>query len=382
MLKKASVTGLLATIGMSLPALAQEAQRWETNLPRGVTPISETIFGLHMLVFWICVAIGVVTFGALVYTLIAHRKSTGRKASQFHESIAMELSWTLAPFLILIVIAYYGTYAVIDVYDTQDNVDLEVKVTGYQWRWQYEYLGTGVSFISNLHADSNEARQLNSGIDPSTVPNYLLDVDNALVLPINKKVRFLITANDVLHAWWVPKLAVKRDAIPGFMNESWATITEPGIYRGQCAELCGKDHGFMPIVVKAVEQAEFDTWMAEKQAQAVKQRELANQTFEFADLYSQGEQVYTTYCAVCHAPDGSGNPALKAPALRGSAIAQGAIQRHIEVVLKGVPDTGMTAFGGVLSEVDIAAVVTYERNAWGNDMGDTAQPIDVLQMKQ
>lgn len=382
MLKKAVVTGLLAFISLSLPAFAEETERWTTNMTRGVTPISSTIYDLHMLVFWVCVVIGALTFVALIYTMIAHRKSTGREASQFHESMVLEMSWTIVPFIILIAIAIPSTTALIDVYNTEEGVDLEIKVTGYQWRWQYEYLGTDVSFISNLHADSNEARQLDSGIDPASIPNYLLDVDNALVLPINKKIRFLITANDVLHAWWVPALAVKRDAIPGFVNESWAMITEPGIYRGQCAELCGKDHGFMPIVVKAVEQEEFEAWMTQKQEQAAKQKELASQTFEFADLYSQGQTVYTTYCAVCHGANGEGNDAIKAPALRGSAIAQGDITRHIEVVLKGVPNTGMTAFGNVLSEVDIAAVVTFERNAWGNNMGDAAQPIDVLQMKQ
>ncbi len=373
----------LAVMPMGTSALAQEAQRWGVNMTRGVTPISQEIYGLHMLIFWICVVIAVVVFAALFYTLIAHRKSTGRTPATFHHSTTVEVIWTVIPFVILIAMAFPATTALINIYDSHDDVDLDVKITGYQWKWEYEYLPgehveTGFNFFSNLHPEHNEARQLDSGIDPNTIPNYLLEVDEPIVLPIKKKIRFLITAKDVLHAWWVPALAVKRDAIPGFMNDSWAYIEEPGIYRGQCAELCGKDHGFMPIVVKAVEQAEFDAWAAEKAERARLIREAANQTLTFEQLYEQGEAVYNRSCAACHGATGDGVPGAF-PAIRGSAVATGPLETHLDVVLNGVQGTAMQAFGAQLTPVEAAAVVTFQRNAYGNDMGDSVQPIDVLQ---
>lgn len=379
MLKKASVIGFIALMCVNLSALADEPFRF--NMTPGVTPVSEQIYGLHMLIFWICVAIGVIVFTALFITLIAHRKSPDREPSQFHESTTLEMAWTAVPFLILIGMAFPASKAVVNIYNTETDVDMEVKITGYQWKWRYDYLGTDVGFFSNLDPASNEARQLGSGIDPATVPNYLREVDEPLVVPVNKKIRFLITANDVLHSWWVPALGVKKDAIPGFVNEAWASIQEPGIYRGQCAELCGKDHGFMPIVVKAVPEDEFQAWLDNKHQEAEKLRELTNQTFTFDESYARGEQVYGTFCAACHGPTGEGTPNL-APALKGSAVALGPIQKHLETVVKGVPGTAMQAFGAQLSEVDLAAVVTFERSAWGNDKRDVAQPLQVLQMKQ
>ncbi|MGQ9424840.1 cytochrome c oxidase subunit II [Gilvimarinus sp. F26214L] len=362
-------------------AVANEVERWQVNMTPGVTPVSQEIYGLHMLIFWICVAIGVLVFGALVYTMIAHRKSDKRKASQFHEHLGLEIFWTAVPFVILVLIAIPATRSMINLYDTDTDVDLDVVVTGYQWKWQYEYLGKDVSFFSNLDEDSNAARQLGSGIDPETVPNYLLEVDRPLVVPVNQKIRFLVTANDVIHSWWVPDLAIKRDAIPGFVREAWATIEEPGIYRGVCAELCGRDHGFMPIVVKAVEQEEFDNWLAQEQQAAAELRELAGQTFTFEDLYSRGEGVYNRSCAACHGANGQGVPGAF-PAIAGSSVATGAVEDHLDVVVNGVPGTAMQAFGAQLSPVDIAAVVTFQRNAFGNDMGDQVQPVDVLQLNQ
>jgi cytochrome c oxidase subunit II len=362
-------------------AVANEVERWQVNMTPGVTPVSQEIYGLHMLVFWICVVISIVVFGALAYTMYAHRKSRNREASQFHEHLGLEIFWTVIPFLILFAMAVPATRSVINLYDTETDVDLDVVVTGYQWKWQYEYLGKDVSFFSNLHEDSNAARQLGSGIDPETIPNYLLEVDRPLVLPVKQKVRFLVTANDVIHAWWVPALGVKRDAIPGFVRESWAYIEEPGIYRGVCAELCGRDHGFMPIVVKAVEEAEFNEWLAQEQAAAQELRELAGQTFTFDDLYARGEGVYNRSCAACHGATGDGVPGVF-PGMRGSAVATGPIEEHLDIVVNGVPGTAMQAFGAQLSPVDIAAVVTYERNAFDNNMGDQAQPVDVLQFNQ
>ena len=376
----ASITVLLLTSPL---AFATEAKRWQVNMTEGVTPVSQEIFGLHMLIFWICVVIGVVVFGALFFTMYFHRKSLGYKAAQFHESIVLEVAWTVVPFIILIAMAFPATQAVINIYDTEDAVDLDVVITGYQWKWEYKYLGTDVSFFSNLHPDHNQARQLHSGIDPNSIENYLLEVDEPLVLPVGKKIRFLITANDVLHAWWVPALAVKKDAIPGFVKETWAYIEQPGIYRGQCAELCGKDHGFMPIVVKAVPDQEFQTWLQAKEEQAAELAALANQTFTQEDLVSRGEQVYARSCSACHGPTGDGVPGAF-PALRGSEVVRGPLENHLNIVLNGVSGTAMQAFGAQLSPVDLAAVITFKRVTWGDADNDdnVIQPVDVLQANQ
>lgn len=265
---KRSITGaggLAALIALLLLPGIVSAGWDQLNLPRGVTPYSRTVYDLHMLVLWVCVVIGVGVFGAIFYSILKFRKSQGAVAAQWHESTTVEVLWTVVPFIILIVMAVPATKALIMMEDVSKS-DLTVKVTGYQWKWQYEYVNEGVSVFSTLAQTSNLARQMNSGIDPATVENYLLEVDNEIVLPVNKKIRFLTTAADVIHAWWVPALGWKRDAVPGFINESWARIEEEGVYRGQCAELCGKDHGFMPIVVRAVPEAEFRKWLDERKA--------------------------------------------------------------------------------------------------------------------
>jgi len=239
---------------------------WELNLTKGVTPYSHEIYDLHMLIVWICTAIGIVVFGAIFYSIWKFRKSQGAVAAQWHESTTVEVVWTILPLVILVSMAIPATKALIMMEDVAD-ADMTIKVTGYQWKWHYEYLDDGVSFFSTLAEPSNVARQRGSGIDPASVDNYLLDVDNPVVVPVNKKVRFLTTSGDVIHAWWVPALGWKRDAIPGFINESWATIEEPGVYRGQCAELCGKDHGFMPVVVRAVSEADYAEWVGQMKQQ-------------------------------------------------------------------------------------------------------------------
>ena len=375
---------LMLTLLCCMPmAYGQEEQRWHINMTDGVTPVSQTQYDLHMLIFWICVAIGVLVFGALFFTMYFHRKSLGHKAATFHESIALEVAWTVVPFIILIAMAFPATQAVINQYDTEENVDVDVVVTGFQWKWKYDYLGTDVSFFSNLHPDHNNARQLHSGVDVSTIENYLLEVDEPLVLPVEKKIRFLVTASDVLHAWWVPALGVKRDAIPGFVREAWAYIEEPGIYRGQCAELCGRDHGFMPIVVKAVPYDEYTTWLNEKQQQAAALAALANQTFTTEELIERGRDVYARTCSACHGPNGDGVPGAF-PSLRTSPVVTGPLENHLNIVLDGVPGTAMQAFGEQLSPVDIAAVITFKRMTWGNgdEASDVIQPIDVLQANQ
>ncbi len=364
------VTGLSA----SAFTLADEIERWGLNMTQGVTPTSRDIYGLHMDIFWWCVGIGVVVFGVMFYTMIVHRKSQGAKASNFHESTTLEILWTVVPFLILIVMAIPATNSLLKIYDTEE-ADMDVLVTGYQWKWKYEYLGEEVSFFSNLSTSRDEIE----GRAPKG-PNYLLEVDEPLVIPIKKKVRFLITANDVIHAWWVPDLAVKKDAIPGYVNESWTYIDEPGIYRGQCAELCGKDHGFMPIVVEALPQEEYDSWLLAKREEAIKLKALTEKTFSFDELYAQGEARYNTSCAACHGSAGEGGVG---PAIKGSVIATGDVFNHLDMVVKGsASNPMMAAYGPQLSEVDIASVITFQRNAFGNNMGDSVQPIDVLKFKQ
>ena len=357
------------------PESAQEVERWGVNMTQGVTEVSRTTYDLHMLIFWICVAIGIVVFGVMFYSMWRHRKSRGYKAAQFHESTLVELLWTIVPTLILVGMAVPATKTLYDIYDTGE-ADLDVMITGYQWKWKYDYLGADVSFFSNM---STPRAQIDNQ-QPKT-ENYLLEVDEPLVVPVGKKIRFLITANDVIHAWWVPDLAVKKDAIPGFVNEAWTRIDEPGLYRGQCAELCGKDHGFMPIVVKAVPEDEYHSWLNDRAAAAALIKELTNKTFTFDELYERGEKVYASTCAACHQPGGQGVPGTF-PAIAGSAIATGAMDEHMSMVVNGSPtNPAMQAFGAQLNEVDLAAVITYQRNAFGNNMGDSVQPIDVLNFK-
>lgn len=349
-----------------------EAQRWQVNMTEGVTEVSRNVYDLHMLIFWICVAIGVVVFGIMFYSMIMHRKSSGVKPATFHESTTIELIWTIVPALILIGMAVPATSSLIKIYDTSE-ADLDIKIVGYQWKWEYEYLGEDVSFFSNLSTSQDEIH----GRAPKG-EHYLLEVDEPLVIPVNKKVRFLITANDVLHAWWVPALAVKKDAIPGFINDAWTIVEEPGIYRGQCAELCGKDHGFMPIVVQAMEEQDYNEWLAGKKAEAAQIAEMNKLELSMEDMFARGAEVYNKQCAVCHATDGKGGIG---PSMIGTAITTGEMQKHIDVIVNGVPGTAMQAFGNQLSELDLAAVVTYERNAWGNNMGDMIQAVDVLNFK-
>ena len=259
---RATLTRAVAAAAATLLPLTASAE-WALNMRKGVTPFSNEIYGLHMLVLWICVGIGVIVFGAIIYSVMNFRKSQGAVAEQWHESTKVEVVWTVIPFAILVLMAIPATKALIMMEDTAGS-EMTIKVTGYQWKWGYEYVDEGITLYSTIDADSNAARQRDSGIDPATVDNYLLEVDNYLVVPTDTKIRFLTTAADVIHAWWVPDLGWKRDAIPGFINESWATIEEPGVYRGQCAELCGKDHGFMPVVIRAVPKEEYLAWVDEQ----------------------------------------------------------------------------------------------------------------------
>lgn len=372
---KRSLALPLILVAAAFPALVF-AGEWRLNMTEGVTSVSQDVYGLHMTILWWCVAIGVVVFGVMFYSMFAHRKSRGAKAANFHESTTLEIMWTAIPFLILIFMAVPATSTLKKIYDT-DNADIDILVTGYQWKWKYEYLGQEVSFFSNLSQKSQQ--QIYSKNAKSE--DYLLDVDEPLVIPVGKKVRFLVTAADVIHSWWVPQLAVKRDAIPGYINESWTYVEEPGVFRGQCAELCGKDHGFMPIMVKAVPQAEYDAWLNEKRESALAVAEAAKQILSFDELYIQGEATYNARCAACHQSDGSG-VAGSFPAITGSKVAMGAVAGHLQVVVNGVQGTAMQAFGEQLSPVELAAVITFQRNAFGNNMGDSVQPVDVVNFQQ
>ena len=348
---------------------------WPLNMPRGVTSLSREIYDLHMLIFYICCVIAAIVFGVMFWSIIHHRKSKGAVAAQFHHSTFAEITWTVIPIIILIVMAIPATQTLIKIENSGD-ADMTIKVTGYQWKWEYEYLDEGVRFFSSLDEASNEARQKDSGIDPNTVDNYLLGVDNEVVVPVGQKIRFLITAADVLHAWWVPDLGWKRDAIPGFINESWAIIDEPGVYRGQCAELCGRDHAFMPVVVRAVPEEEYRQWVdatlvAQAEAAAGADREWA-----MDELKERGEQVYGKFCAACHQGNGQGIPGAF-PALAGSEKVKGPVEGQIDILLNGISGTAMASFAAQLNDVDIAAVITYTRNAWGNDVGDMVQPLDI-----
>jgi cytochrome c oxidase subunit 2 len=364
----------LATL-LPISAFAQEAQRWETNLSPGITELGHEVYDLHMLIFWLCVVVSIAVFGFMFYSLVAYRKSNGHEPATFHEHTGVEIAWTIVPTLILIAMAIPASKTLIEVYNT-DDPDLSVLVTGYQWKWKYEYLledGEKVAFFSTLKTPRDEINNIDKKNE-----HYLLEVDNALYLPINKKTRFLITANDVIHSWWVPALSIKKDAIPGFINESWAKPLELGTYRGQCAELCGKDHGFMPIVVEIVEQETFDSWIAEKQVAAAELAQLIQQEKSMDELLSRGKEVYDASCAACHGANGEGGVGKP---IAGSAIVTGALDGHLSVTVKGVPGTAMQAFGSQLNEIDLAAVVTYQRNAFGNNMGDKVQPVDVYNFK-
>jgi len=340
---------------------------YDLNMTEGVTAISKEVYDLHMLILWICVWIGVAVFGVMFYSIYHHRKSRGAVASQFHESTTMEIIWTVVPMLILIGMAIPATKTLIAMEDTS-NPEMTIKVTGYQWKWQYQYVDEDISFFSTLSTPRDQIAN-----DAEKGENYLLEVDNPLVLPVGKKVRILTTAADVIHYWWVPDLGWKRDSIPGFINESWARIDKPGVYRGQCAELCGKDHGFMPIVVIAKAEDDYQAWVAGMRTAEAGEAEAADREWSMDELMAKGGEVYGQHCVACHQANGQGMPGTF-PAIDGGAIATGPIEDHIKIVMDGKQGTAMQAFAGQLSDADIAAVITYERNSWSNKAGDAVQP--------
>ncbi len=365
---------LLTGILMSILGVGSGHADYTLNMPVGVTKISREVYDLHMLVIWICLAIGMVVFGVMTYSFIYHRKSRGAVPATFHESAKVEILWTLIPFIILIGMAIPATRTMMEM-DDASNADMTIKITGYQWKWRYDYLDEGFGFMSNLAAADNAARQLGSGIDPKSIEYYLLNVDNPMVIPVNKKVRFLLTSVVVLHSWWVPELGWKKDTVPGFINESWTLIEKPGTYRGQCAELCGKDHGFMPIVVVAKSQQGYADWIAEQKAAAKALAESSDKVWTEDELMTKGEEVYNANCSSCHQVNGEGIPGTF-PAIKDSPVATGDLDEHINIALNG-KGAMMPGFASMLSASELAAVITYQRNAFDNEMEDYIQPSEI-----
>lgn len=411
---------------LSFALMAGAAHALDINMPVGVTPVSHEVYGLHMMALWVCVVIGIVVFGAMIIAIVRFRKAAGAKAAQFHESTTLEIAWTIVPIIILVAMAIPAAKVLVRMSDTSDPA-MNIKITGFQWKWQYDYLQEGFSFFSMLASSSDRASQLHSGIDPDTVPHYLRDVDHPMVVPTGEKIRLLITSDDVIHSWWMPDFGGKTDANPGFINTTWIQVDKPGVYRGACAELCGRWHGFMPIVVVAKTPADYQAWVNAMKAANGKyvspyDGSLENNgspvVFEHTSYSSllgpqsaatgpsqpapavpaptptaaapaaapaaawtmqtamaRGKQVYDQNCSSCHMPDGTGNKAIGAKAIAGGSVPNGPLAAHIQLVLKGKGI--MPAWGNMLSDQDLAAVITFERNSFGNHKGDLVKPEDI-----
>jgi len=361
-----------AVAGLAGLALCGPAQAVAWYFQSPASRMARDIDWLHQLVMWLIVVIFVGVFGAMFYACWAHRKSRGHQAEQFHENTVVEIIWTVIPAIILVVIAWPVTKVVIAQKDTSAP-DITVKVTGYQWKWGYDYIkgeGEGISFVSTLATPRAQIE----GEEPKG-ENYLLEVDNEMVVPIGKKIRVITTAADVVHAWWIPAFGAKQDAIPGFLRDLWFRPEELGTYRGQCTELCGKEHGFMPIVVRVVSTEDYSKWVGEQKQKLAKAADDPNKKWDLQELAARGEKVYAANCVVCHQPAGQGSPQMKAPALAGSKFMTGPEEGPIDTVLNGRPNTAMQAFKQ-LSDTEIAAVITYARNSWGNKASEV-QPAEV-----
>jgi cytochrome c oxidase subunit 2 len=366
MMLKKLVTGAL---GIALSGLAMAA---EWNLQPAASKIAADIHWVHEMVMVLVLVLFVGVFGFMFWSCYAHRKSVGHKAAQFHENTTVEILWTVIPAIILVLIAWPVTKVVIAQKDTS-SPDLTIKVTGMQWKWGYDYLkgeGEGISFVSTL---ATPREQIEGGAAKGE--NYLLEVDNELVVPVGKKVRVLTTAADVVHSWWVPAFGAKQDAIPGFIRDIWFRADRTGTFRSQCVELCGKDHGFMPIVVRVVEQEDYTKWVGERKMLASRAADDATKTYTLEQLKARGEKVYAANCVACHQASGKGTPPAFPP-LDGSKVVLGAKAGQIDVVLNGRPKTAMQPFAR-LNDVELAAVITFTRNNWGNKTGEAVQPADI-----
>ncbi|MGA3248706.1 MAG: cytochrome c oxidase subunit II [Paraburkholderia sp.] len=342
----------------------------EINLQPPATAIAEELYHLHTFMLILCTVIFVGVFGVMFYSVFAHRKSKGHKASHFHESTTVEIIWTIVPFVIVVLMALPATKTVVAMKDTS-NADLTIKVTGYQWKWGYDYVkgpGEGINFLSTLSTPRAET----DGQQPIS-DTYLQEVDNPLVVPVDKKIRIITTANDVVHSWYVPAFGVKQDAIPGFVRDTWFKADKVGTFRGFCTELCGKEHAFMPVVVEVLSADDYAKWVDDEKKKMAAGADDPNKTYTVAELMERGGKVYASNCAVCHQPTGKGAGAF--PALDGSKIANGPIAQHVSIVLKG--KNAMPSWAPTLNDVEIASVITFERNSWGNHTGDILQPKQV-----
>ncbi len=351
----------------------------QIDLRPPVTKLAVEIQWLHNYIMVICVVIFIAVFGVMFYSILKHRKSQGAKAANFHESVAVEIAWTVVPFFIVIAMALPATKTVVAMKDTT-NADITIKATGHQWKWGYDYLkgeGEGIGFYSTLDASHREMS--NSGKPPST-DDYLLKVDNPLVVPVGKKIRIITTANDVIHAWMVPAFGVKQDAIPGFVRDTWFRAEKTGDFYGQCAELCGKEHAYMPIHVKVVTAEQYAKWAGDKQAELKAAADDPGKVWALADSAARGEKVYATNCVACHQADGKGNAAAKIKALDGSALVQNDPAGQIKTLLNGAANGAMPAWKQ-LSDTELAAVATYTKNAWSNKTGKVIQPAEVAEVR-
>ena len=350
---------------------------WEINLQEPASALARRVYDLHTLLLWVIVVIFIGVFAVVAYSLVFHRKSKGHKAADFHENTKVEVAWTIVPLLILIAIAIPSTSALVQMRDTSQP-DLTIKATGHQWKWNYEYLtgdAAGLKYMSVLATPRDQIEN-----KAPKGEHYLLEVDRPLVVPVGKKVRMLLTASDVIHSWSVPAFAVKTDAVPGFLRDTWFRAEKEGTYRGQCSELCGKDHGFMPVVVEVVSAEKFAAWAADQKKTMAAASEDPAKVWKLDELVAHGEKVYTANCAACHQPTGQGLPPVF-PALDGSKIVKGPKKDHLDRVMNGKPGTAMAAFAAQLSDTDVAAVVAYERNAWNNKLGEVIQPAEVKALR-
>ena len=361
-----------AQIGLALavaaPGIAQAAREW--NLQPPVTTVARQMYDLHTFIFWVCVVIFCAVFGVMFYSIFRHRKSVGHKAVQFHENTTVEIIWTVIPFLILLGMAWPATKTILAMKDTSAP-DITIKVTGYQWKWGYDYLQDGFGFYSNL---STPLAQIENREQKG--PNYLLEVDHPMVVPIGAKVRLVITAGDVIHSWSVPAFGVKQDAIPGFVRDTWFKAEQLGTYRGQCSELCGKEHGFMPVVVEVKSKEDYAKWLADQKQKVAAAADDPAKVWTEADLAAKGEKIYAANCVACHQATGKG-VAGAFPALDGSKVVNGPADVQIALLLAGKAGTAMPSWKQ-LSDTDIAAVITYTRNAWGNHTGEAIQPAQIV----
>ncbi|MDO9283865.1 MAG: cytochrome c oxidase subunit II [Aquabacterium sp.] len=369
----ALATAFTAQAVLAVGDLAGGPAKNQLDLHPPITRIATEVQGLHLFMLVICTVIFLAVFGVMFYSIIKHRKSVGHKSANFHESVTVEIAWTIVPFVIVVVMGMMATKTVVAMKDTS-NADLTIKTTGMQWKWGYDYLkgeGEGIGFVATL--DLSQRNMSNAGKPEGD--DYLLKVDNPLVVPVNKKIRIITTATDVIHSWMVPAFAVKQDAIPGFVRDTWFRAEKTGDFYGQCVELCGKEHAYMPIHVKVVSAEDYTKWVEGKKKEMAAKADDPSKVWALEALAARGEKVYAANCAVCHKPDGKGAGPIKA--LDGSAIVQNADKaQQIDVLLNGRLNGAMPAWK-TLSDTEIAAVITYTKNSWSNKTGEAVAPADI-----